>query len=1039
MNSQKNPVFDAKSLHVAAIAVSLSLISAIPASAISTTWTGSTSTDFQNSGNWGGTAPTDDLTSSTAVFINTPTTNQPTLTGSRSIAGLDFESTGWTLGGSTYQLTIGSGGIVTGAATGTNTITANLGLGAAQTWSTRNNALVVNGAVSGTGALTIGGTGSVTFSGANTFSGGATITSGTVFTNNTTALGSGAVSVAATSGTAFLQLSKNLTVSNGLTVGGTTGATGIVDTWVYMLTAGTTTLNSGGVLQLSGTGYNTSVNGKVVVNNGGTIRSWLDSAYSNTIQGDVTLNSGAVLTTNSNSTYTFGYSGRIAIAGNLVANAGSTIADNPIGFISVGGTSVVINSGVTWVGSTSGASNSFGTATLVLSRGNGTTTLSSASVLDQVWVRDQDKNAVGTNYTAVISSSLSGQNIGQIMASNVDGTNAAPGSAAVLTVRMGSNLSVINGKGILSSSAAASTKPVTFDLNGYVYDASAAAGSGIWAPNQVGTQATNSWTVASSSGTGTFRAGSFDLSGSNTDVTIGSNVILDAVLAGGTTDLGLKAGGSGTAAIDATSTFSFAVAGSHTLRVSGTYANGSVRPIGNLLVGSGSSASTLILGSAVTTGSGSTVTVNKNSTLALGANNLNTNGTLFLDGGAVTASTGFLNAGGDITVSGTNNSSIGSAVALGSATNRNVTVSNTSTSLTISGGISGNGAQLTKLGVGSLILSGSNTYSGATTVRAGNLDIEGRLVNSAVTVNSGAKLSGIGVIDSTVTNSGTISGNLTLNNDVTINAGATAAAGAFNGNIVNNGTITSAVNVQSTRTLSGTGSVTGAVTVKSGGTTSAGNGNSTGKLTLDLSYDSGATANFNVSTTSGGNSPVATKSSLAYSQIVVSGSVGVDSLQIGSASQTLTNGASNSGVTLALSMSAADFATLVANATNSYLGGGANSTEANYFVFDLADGLTSSGRFETLTLDIGGTKYSSTIYYSGANDRFNGVANLGDVIVNGQEFAISYTGDVALNSTIGGNDIVLTAVPEPSVWGIVLAGMGTLLGVKRLGRQKRLQ
>jgi autotransporter-associated beta strand protein len=76
---------------------------------------------------------------------------------------------------------------------------------------------------------------------------------------------------------------------------------------------------------------------------------------------------------------------------------------------------------------------------------------------------------------------------------------------------------------------------------------------------------------------------------------------------------------------------------------------------------------------------------------------------------------------------------------------------------TLSGAISGNGG-LVKTGSGTLTLTGANTYSGATQVSAGLLQVEGSLSNSSsLTVDSGAALGGSGSIDVATT----ISGNLT--------------------------------------------------------------------------------------------------------------------------------------------------------------------------------------------------------------------------------------------------------------------------------------
>jgi autotransporter-associated beta strand protein len=63
-----------------------------------------------------------------------------------------------------------------------------------------------------------------------------------------------------------------------------------------------------------------------------------------------------------------------------------------------------------------------------------------------------------------------------------------------------------------------------------------------------------------------------------------------------------------------------------------------------------------------------------------------------------------------------------------------------------SGGISGGARGLRKLGTGSLVLSGSNTYTGATTVEQGSLLVNGQLSTSAVTVRSGGLFGGSGTL-----------------------------------------------------------------------------------------------------------------------------------------------------------------------------------------------------------------------------------------------------------------------------------------------------
>ena len=94
------------------------------------------------------------------------------------------------------------------------------------------------------------------------------------------------------------------------------------------------------------------------------------------------------------------------------------------------------------------------------------------------------------------------------------------------------------------------------------------------------------------------------------------------------------------------------------------------------------------------------------------------------------------------------NNTLGTAVVLGS--NLIANVWNLAEQLTISGTISGAGG-LTKLGNGTLVLTGTNSYTGTTTIAAGSLAVTGSLANTAVEVKSGASLGGTGALGGTVT------------------------------------------------------------------------------------------------------------------------------------------------------------------------------------------------------------------------------------------------------------------------------------------------
>ena len=139
--------------------------------------------------------------------------------------------------------------------------------------------------------------------------------------------------------------------------------------------------------------------------------------------------------------------------------------------------------------------------------------------------------------------------------------------------------------------------------------------------------------------------------------------------------------------------------------------------------------------------------------------------------------------------------------------NNTLTVGGDNTSTTFSGVYqdSGGAAALVKTGTGTLTLSGVNTYTGATTVNAGTLAVNGSIV-SPVTVSSGGTLSGTGTISNVVTvnSGGTLSpGNsagILNTGDLTLDGGGTLGV-EINGTTV--GTQYDQVNVTGTVNLAG--------------------------------------------------------------------------------------------------------------------------------------------------------------------------------------------------------------------------------------------
>ena len=133
------------------------------------TWTGAANTDFEDGGNWGGTAPTNDTTTDIAIFNGAAPANQPVLTTNRSVRGIQFSGGGanWNLftnaaPGAPFTLTVGTYGVRnTGGNNGdSNTVNTNAVLSVSGTTDirTHNENLFIRARITGTGDLRFDGT-----------------------------------------------------------------------------------------------------------------------------------------------------------------------------------------------------------------------------------------------------------------------------------------------------------------------------------------------------------------------------------------------------------------------------------------------------------------------------------------------------------------------------------------------------------------------------------------------------------------------------------------------------------------------------------------------------------------------------------------------------------------------------------------------------------------------------------------------------------------------------------------------------------------
>ncbi len=194
---------------------------------------------------------------------------------------------------------------------------------------------------------------------------------------------------------------------------------------------------------------------------------------------------------------------------------------------------------------------------------------------------------------------------------------------------------------------------------------------------------------------------------------------------------------------------------------------------------------------------------------------------------------------------------------------------------------------LTKAGAGTLIFSGTSSYSGATTISTGTLQVNNSLTaGSPIAVAAGAILSNAGTINGSLSLAGTLSGAGTVNGNVTV-----ASTG-----VINAGTITGSVSL--TGTLSGGGTVNGPVAV-TGGTINLTGGTLAGTVGFATGSWNGAGSVTGVATSSSGTLTIGNGANLTAN---VGLNVTGGSISAGSATATLTgnlNYTSSTGSTFA--------------------------------------------------------------------------------------------------------------------------------------------
>jgi autotransporter-associated beta strand protein len=222
-------------------------------------------------------------------------------------------------------------------------------------------------------------------------------------------------------------------------------------------------------------------------------------------------------------------------------------------------------------------------------------------------------------------------------------------------------------------------------------------------------------------------------------------------------------------------------------------------------------------------------------TLTLSGNNLYSGGTALNAGTLAVGSNGALGTGALTFASGTTLQAAANGLSLANAMTLNGTdtVDTQTNALTLSGLLSGTGG-LTKIGSGTLTLSGNNLYSGGTALNAGTL-----AVGSSTALGTGDLTFASGTTLQAAANGLSLANAMTLNGTGTVDTQANALTLA--GNIVGTGGLTKIG--AGTLTLSGPSTYTGATNVNAG-TLQAGVANAFSPLSA-FTVASGATLDFN--------------------------------------------------------------------------------------------------------------------------------------------------------------------------------------------------
>ena len=665
--------------------------------------------------------------------------------------------------------------------------------------------------ISGSGSLTKTGSGTLTLTGTTAYTGGTFVNAGTLIVGDTTHQLFLLNNVTAAGGTLFFSNANNFFVN---TI--TANTNGLV-TFLNNTTAAFATVN---VNQLGTVSFNNSSSAAFAsITTDGTFVSLAD--YGGTLIFSNTSTAASSLINNNNNGVTL-FNNTATAGGATIYNYNSGTVD-PVGFYSGGtyfrgsstaGTSLIVNygNGLTgFTGTSTGGSSTIYNYDTSKTYFYGNSTGGNAAIInvDNTGIIDFSNstgplgdNKLSVGYIAGPGSIKLGNKQVSVGSRGVDSTfsGVISGTGGSL-VKVGNDTLTLTGSntysgtttinagtlqignggtgGSLAGGDVIDNASLIFNHSDNITFANLITGTGTLVQNGTGT---TFLTNNNSYGGGTIiNAGLLVLAdGAFAPSTVGGDVLDNAFYGtyrSGTVTL--------TGVISGTGTFHVArPTGTTILTGTNTYAGDTVVEAGTLQLGaggtSGSVTSNIVDNGALIFNRSDAVTFAGNisgsgSMTKLATNTLTLTGTNTYNGGT-TISAGTLQIGNG-----------GTSGALGGNIADNAAITfNRSDTLTYAGIISGSGT-LAKQGSGNLILSGTSSFNGATSVNAGTLSVNGSISSSAVTVNSGGTLGGTGTAGSTtVTSGGALSpgnsgiGTLNVSGNLTLASGSTTGLEANN-------------------------------------------------------------------------------------------------------------------------------------------------------------------------------------------------------------------------------------------------------------------